>query len=292
MRPILFILLLSSSLLSAQPYIPMLDQDYQWSNVYSDYWGDGYTSWQYTLDNPTDINGLFYYPVLTEGEASGCFLREEDGRVYLYDSGATEYLVLDFNLEIGDTFENVGQYCDVFFNGSTIDFLEVIDIYDDFIADENRKVIQFQAYDGPGSPMSLEEYDEKWIEGIGSTKGILPFYHNWDFYCDLACFKVEGVTYHFNGFVSCVYTADIEDFDKPSMVFYPNPVEALGTIVFPPTMVAEKVAFYDLNGKKLGEYPLSGNSTTFDFSNWGSGLYFYEIQNSDGKKVSAPFVVK
>ena len=62
-----------------------------------------------------------------------------------------------------------------------------------------------------GNPFGYEEF---WIEGkVGSTRGLVPFGHNWDFYNDLTCFtRLNGVVTYFNGFNTCFPPLGINDF--------------------------------------------------------------------------------
>lgn len=106
----------------------------------------------------------YIYSSGEEQTRTGCYLREENGKLLWYDDGIDRVL-LDFSLELNDTIEVNQQFCSIPL-GCEVEpqFLEVVDISTQFIAGKNRKVLEMS---GVGNA-----YSDLWIEGIGSLASV------------------------------------------------------------------------------------------------------------------------
>jgi len=159
----LFIVLFSFCLVcegAEDDYIPFVERDKQWHvlgfSVFPnllevDYYFD-------EDDEEVNIDGKTYlnlYSVYENNKFSLGLFREEDKRVYRHD-GDKDILVYDFNLNVGDTFDNyiatAGEYiqCVV----TKVGYIEV--------GGKKLRTITFSF----SEPVGYEEYT--WVEGIGN----------------------------------------------------------------------------------------------------------------------------
>ena len=60
-----------------------------------------------------------------------------------------------------------------------------MEVTTEFIAGANRRVLTLEGYDIFGT----ELYYENWIEGIGSSNGLIPFGYNYDYWSKMTCFS-------------------------------------------------------------------------------------------------------
>ena len=126
------------------------------------------TNYYFSLEkNYFERNGHEYFEMCSRTdngeETSVGLFREEDYRVYLYEEEAgREYLIYDFNLQVGDRFEpEYGDYS----------FCEVKKVGELQVNGETLKTITFEANDK--TSYALERVQVEWIEGIGHLSGPL-----------------------------------------------------------------------------------------------------------------------
>lgn len=171
----LFIFLLPFAaplLLNAQEEYPFLESNLQW--VEEHYYSDGFNPdntvyLQYNLAGDTLIDGFVYRKLMVEEFYQGA-LREEPGKLLLHLDGV-ETTLLDFTLTVGDTIffsdcdRNNPDNCQLM-RVETIDSVEVLD-------GSLRKRLNFEVY-LPNTFNTSLYYSVSWIDGIGSTWGIIP----------------------------------------------------------------------------------------------------------------------
>lgn len=104
-----FLLAISDGIVAqhSKPYL--VTDGLQWAKCYYYYTGD-YTTFAYELHGDTIIDGKSYkkewstcWEDLSHMELTGCFMREEAGKVYRKEGHSDEYLWFDYEANIGDT---------------------------------------------------------------------------------------------------------------------------------------------------------------------------------------------
>jgi hypothetical protein len=189
----------------AQDYKPLLNEEYYWdvcSWSYSNPMGCYFSGQRYYIDGVAVLNGKEYkvvksnslqteedvscvtnpyQPIMGESNISG-YMREDltQQKVYTFKDGV-EYLVYDYSLEIGDTFEINYPY-----TGLSGQIVEVVAIEQVLHPDgEWVKKFVFQNENG----LDFNETVNYYTEGIGGTEGLFfPFGLRFEYYTDMVGF--------------------------------------------------------------------------------------------------------
>jgi len=240
---LIFIFCLNVINIQGQSYFPILEEGKKW-NIYSPNNSNGgnFIVPQVTCDT-IQRNGLTYQYVRCDFGSCfyDCYLREDTSaqRVFQIDPGPNEQetLILDFNLEVGDTFQYLPNYTPV-----------VDDVYLDTIFGNIRKVIAFD---------SLLSF----IEGVGSSvHGPLPAFEGFSIvnsFGEVTCDEIFSTT---------------EEISDPifSLNIYPNPNHGEFQILvenYPFSNDFPEVRIYSLLGKLLFSELLTANSMAIDLNN-------------------------
>ena len=199
----------------AQTYVPFPTANAYWTSAHCEY------SMQYRsgiiktgVFGDTTINSKVYHKMyvqqkyVLQGNCTTCdfmfdldsaeyfyAFREQNKKIYVvptgYNPNADEYLVYDFTTHyVGDT---VKAYPMVFFFTSG----QILSYVDELRGFTVKSIKQVTMSDGSRrkryvfDPFSLES----WIEGIGSTKFLNPFFQVTDIGDKLLCFSSMGVHY-------------------------------------------------------------------------------------------------
>jgi len=274
----------------AQDFIPILQEGNEWSIGNSDGFSNSYVSSLITIGGEEVINGVTYKIILSNGQTTTCRLREENGVIYSYLPGSNEEIVmLDFTMEIGDTLDNLfSVYYNCFLGGSDIfEQIIVVDIYTEFIAGEDRKVLEFMEVPNGGDPF----YSEFWIEGIGSTAGFAPVGYYYDFGTDLICFTKDGETTFFNEHNTCVYELGVDDFKKNLSILSPNPVTNVSVLQFAAEGLVDAVKIFDVSGRLVKEEKVIQDQLPIHAMEYRSGLYLYQVYFQGRILATRKFVV-
>ncbi len=301
MYKLLCYILLFPFALSAQEYIPMLQEGNSWSvDVFycpydppnnPDEWTE---TEQISIGEEVLIDGIAYKQLYRDGDES-CLLREEDGVVYKLISSNNEMIFFDFNMEVGDEFYIADSgfqypYCAGTGYNIPIFFIKVYEVEMLFIAGQERKVINFIDKHSPNDGHVLS-----WIEGIGTLAG--PG-HTWalqDATCGslLACFSNNGETYFMNGAGSCDNTSlGIGDISEEEIVLYPNPITNTSFLQLPSASVADRLKIFTINGKLIGEELITKDYIPLQATQYSAGLYFYRVLSEGRVLKTAAFLVK
>ncbi len=284
----LLMMFLCSFIVNAQEFISILQGDNEWG---IDFWGAEFdtgtisiTSTPVTLTDEVIFNGITYKRlrnVVGEGISIQCLLREEEGVLYQYVEGGSEIVLLDFTLEVGDTFQIGVDTCFAFFSEAYE--ITVIDVYEEFFAGETRKFIVFD----------VGEEEETWIEGIGSTNGLIPGFEDPDSGTYLACFTRNGETSFFNNMTSCTNTTlSIDETRLSGINFYPNPVSNISTIYIPNRFNIDTIKIYDISGRLIKNIDITTEAYLIHKTDFKSGIYIYQLFSKDQVLASEQFVVK
>ncbi len=277
----------------AQPFLPMLEEDHQWSvDVYWCPFGgpDPYTvTYQLTIVGEEVVNNITYKVVESSASSNaGCLVREENGIIYKYNPDINdEEIMYDFNLEIGDTFTMLDSPSCTLGDSTpgTSTEVTVINTSEQMIAGAARKVIEFSA---------SAAVQETWIEGIGSVTGFEPYVEILDATCwsTLVCFNDNGEIYFFNNATSCDNTMGIVESVQDYIRLYPVPVTNAASLYIPNSLAIQSVKIIDVFGRTLKEIPALTNPVAIYANDYPTGMYFYQVY-SDGKILkTARFIVE
>lgn len=270
----LFILLVLMSLQVCAQSIT--DEGNIWRVRTGSFSGSGMTA--YKISGDTAINEVPYKKILQswlhpvqqpDYVWNSCFgyLREQEGKVYLRTDWQEEYVLFDFNLEVGD----VHVYDFKYYKPRT---LEVIGI--DSVQFENGFWKKRISLDGGYGYQT-------WIEGLGGDQAFVPVYFVTDFGRDTICFlNDEELLYTFPFFVqyeNCTVPVGIERIDE-DIKMYPNPTPDFLNIELP-NAASAAYAIFDLNAKEVLSGVCTSNTERVDIQKLNAGRYFVRIEIDD-----------
>jgi hypothetical protein len=219
------IFIFSLSLIHAQTYVPISFDNSYWNEI-KEYQGicdpPDFCRYTYFFQGDTVIDAESYHKLYSNDSLSVSYvggMREIDQKVYFYYKECSNPVLLyDFGLNAGDTIPLACELC--YFDGPLSMMVTSVDSV--FIEGTGyRKRINF-------------DYSQSWIEGIGSTAGLLyPYYSCFTCTCflELVCFEQDGLTLYRNeDFMSCFnYAGPGNNLDPASewrvnyqMSFYPG----------------------------------------------------------------------
>lgn len=292
------LLVLLSLNLSAQEtndsYIPLINKQENQTWIWDSYFGEGPSSYnRLTMDNQDSvIDGVSYSVV--HSYKYDCWhnyrpdtiieedflLREENQKVFVYNSYG-ERLLYDYSLNIGDTF--ACSY-DLSMKVISIDTLDIL------INGQRCRKWSFAYYwEGDTTNLFTMSDGVEWIEGLGSTKGLL-FY-------DVASTLIAGGGY-MNGRLRCyeyeedlIYHKESSDdcenhllgigvVDKESLLLYPNPTKENITLE---TM--EDIFIYNSLGQMVRQIPNPKGKTTISISELPKGIYYLKSGDRQQKLI-------
>lgn len=263
--------------LFSQSYHKLVDKKKTWYVVEA-IGGMGISFWTntYKFGGDTIINGYNYTVLLlkfrNEGEYVGpySFIREDTAQEKVYrldDVDDEEFLIYDFNLEQGDTFSIEHLGCPI---QLIVDSITTISI-----KDTPHKKIVF-------NPL------EYWIEGIGSSVGILDvgYYQcgaDHDF--GLTCvYENDSLIFQTTDEYYCVQSnVGIEENNFENVAVYQNP---LRIVINRSNTSNLSFQVFDLNGNLIESRNLNGdNEILLHEGLYISGLYILKLSGPRYRKV-------
>lgn len=293
---ILFLMLLSSVFLHGQEYIPMLKENRVWSVIHE----------KFTLLGDTTINDLtykklYYHDFLVEFFPDSlnyiAAMREDtlNGKIYfIWHNHDNEVLLYDFSLEQGVTFQVNSPFFSstgpVFFPDYINQrYLEVSEILEIEFGNQVRRALKLNRLGDP----SFSEY---WIEGIGSTVGLI--YAGWSSYPIAGTAYPFLLCFHENNIL--IYQGDdpwgidthtcyvepstnVDDIEMKSFSINVWPTFFKDQIFLQSNSQAFKVYVYDLTGRMVYQFHSSESFTeiTIPTSHWESGVYVIKLSDLD-----------
>ncbi len=196
-------------------------------------------------ENDTIINSETYYAILANGYG---YVREDtiEKKVWFLNP-STEVLLYDFSLSIGDTTELLGLVVDT--------------ITEEVINQTTRK--KYWLSNG-----------EIWIEGIGSTSGILRRnMMGWSGanFSLLCAYQDEELVYQNPDYNTCYIQTSVKEVEDEAISIYPNPAKEQLFIEGNLNLIKE-VRIYDIAGHEVKILPLKARA--IDISGLEQGIYF------------------
>lgn len=287
MRLFVFIFLIS---LISYSQIPTLDENNNWTRIGWSFWAGGYVDLDIiTILGEQVINGKTYKIIYRDGELTNCRLREENGVIYSFEENINdEKIMINLNLEVGDVL-NEDYFCLSNGSGGVIFSWSVLEVTTEFIAGANRRVLTLQGYDIFGT----ELYYENWIEGIGSSNGLIPFGYNYDYWSKMTCFSENGNVTLFNGFNECEPPIlSSNDFNIDNIVIYPNPISERSILQLPPNRSINHLIIYNLSGQIVLNKIITTNNYILKNIDFASGVFFYQVFSDKKLMKTEQFIVK
>ncbi len=90
----------------------------------------------------------------------------------------------------------------------------------------------------------------------------------------------DTVVFQFNKFATSV--AGVSSAKNDNIVVYPNPARDEINVLFDRSMDVKNITVYNLIGKAVTVYKVSGNSAKLDIQNIPSGIYFLRMLDAQG----------
>ena len=249
--------------IKAQAYIPFAKDGKMWTEKSSPSVAPMYSITTWKMQGDTIINGKLYKIVTGTHWYDSFFIYEDTAlkKVYCLNAGSSsEFLLYDFNLQIGDTL--AGSDC-----------LVVVDKTVEYFAGKNRIKISFNDY-------TVDT--QIWYEGIGSlTQGVFLHKCITGGYEWLLCyFENDTLIYHNSSLNNDCFTLNIQEFQQEKIIssYFSNNI----LYIKPTTSLAYALALYDIFGRKIKEATAVGD-LELNLSGLHNGLYIYRVESSDTK---------
>ena len=285
---LLFIIVLSSNKIYLQINYPFPDSNASWINMKSSgnppFGGmqpDWYDSWIISsLDTIINSNSYKIMHHYNDPNWKRGGIRSAQGIVYYIPFPyPTEYLLYDFNINAGDTINNVYMEWEdpynTFPSPITSLYQLVVDYTDSILINGNyRKQIYFEGINFCGS----------WIEGIGNTQGLLSTTE-----CNISNYMLELYCMSYNDTILYPYSSvgTCESFfginDKMISTFKsiisPNPSNNLIKIQYNnPNRLQFALIIYDNLGRKVyGSDFIIDEEIEINLRDFKNGIYHYTL---------------
>lgn len=285
------------SVVSAQlPYTPFPEDGAVWHVAYTEPNEVGVMHYQYSYEGDTTINNLFYHKLSLKiecicfGESVSDegivgFIRQDsvDKKVYYYPkNGIQEYVLYDFDLELGDT------YPETYTNQAVDPGVTVVAIDSMLTGNGFRRVFVFG-----GTFDSL-----KLIEGIGATTGLLsPVITCFESCWWLSCFQVNSEPQYSSQNIyanvnMCIPVGIENRPQQASSISLSANLVARGEAVTVTNNSGRRmvISVFDLQGRKnleIDEASYNGDITTAALS---KGIYIVNIRTNQSLFIAKLFI--
>jgi len=292
MRSLLFSVSLVICLsLTGQDYKPLVVQGNSWATVGWS-WGWGWT-YYYFLDGDTVINNIPYTKVYLTTDSTfqndvsyHGGIREDsvNKEVYFYyNSNMGEIFLYKFGMNIGDTALVSSMACDAIYM-----IVADVDTITDMMGIERRRMLMDHWYDW---------YDEYWIEGIGSSLGLLTagnFSCIADYNQELLCFSNSGELYYMNPLYDTCFITEVgiaeQKRESGRIKIIPNPISGTSVIKFEGNEKIIEINIYDSYGNVVLK-PSPANPA-INKEHYNSGIFILKVRTENGNIYTCKFVVK
>ena len=178
-------------------------------------------------------------------------------------SDTAEVLYMDFGLTIGDSFSFTASYGPRL----RLDTIDSIIVYGNY-----RKQFTF----------SLNFFNEKWIEGIGSESGWFRFPYIATMWFLLECYSEnDTIKYGSTGNCHCNTYVGINELKNSfSFSLFPNPSSGIFTISSSEKL--NSIEIFDVLGKEIMQQEAGSRKQEINISNFTPGIYFIKVFSESG----------
>jgi hypothetical protein len=295
---LIFIIFFPIIYLGQEIFIPMVGSDVQWQERTFNVEGQTNDYYSYFTSGDTLFSEIAYYKLFHDDISQPLgFLREnEDGQVYFktfqpninlnacgvqtLDSSLLnqDLLLVDFNLEIGDTlfspFYNTEEFI--------VSYIVVYNVETINTGGFSRKVVSF---------FDNLEAEGNFVEGVGSDFGLFRFW----------CTEGIGVTNHLDCYLneqqpiygSCV--VDIQELAQVKINLYPNPTSGNTHINWDKAIQVESISIVNLSGSRVyhrDNLAKSSSAINIDVHDFSPGMYFVELITGEGERASKKLIIE
>lgn len=265
------LIILSYSLSFAQATYTLISENKIWSEVDCLNFGGCQTQF-YKFQGDTILGAYTYKKIYISSDSlqkswniNGA-MREELSQKVFFSDFTDEYLIYNFSLVKGETFYPNFSGCQFEMTLDSIDSIELLN-------GEFRRRYNFSSWS-----------NEQWIEGIGSTKGLLNVGLEMctsDVYTSLNCFT-ENATLKFqnSNFSTCYFTTVglTNDIPKENITISPNPITNYGILRFTSYLSDYELKIYSITGNLVRDISnLSGQEFLIERKDLNSGLYYIQL---------------
>lgn len=227
---------------SVLPTIDFIEEGKQW-NVRFMTAGSPIITEFFSLQGDSIVNNQSYQKLYSSYDSLNSFhfnslIREEDGRNYMLLFDETEALIYDFNLSVGESIEIYSPFAQAY-SEITISEISWIE-YGGF----SRKKLSIES-----------EYEEFWIEGIGSSLG--PIYSrvydhivcpDWKMVC---AYNEEEQIYQLYGYDCYEGMVGIEKHTTSKLQAYPNPISSGQLLQLSNEIQMKTIQIFDYSGRHI-----------------------------------------
>lgn len=285
----LLLVFLSISLKAQHTYVPMAIESARWLILWDDFdtpQPDEYYGYKIegdTLINNIQykkiysrgfaaVNGNFAPPYIITGESIYGAIRDDipNKKVYGIQFWANypynicpvneEFLMYDFNMDIGDNYED--QCLTDFLTNLILDNIDIINIYghDRLIQTSDGWEWCFQIIEGVGSSSGLFEDT---TAGCWFKNNLFPWTPSLSDYCvgtDELCYE-------------WFLLDNIDHITNEKITLFPNPVHT--TFSIDSNFIFQKLSLFNLRGQKVAVF---GKKDSYSVSGFQPGIYFVKIE--------------
>jgi hypothetical protein len=278
MRKFIFILfILSFSKIQAQTYFGFPDSNAVWNTYYADVFY-GHNINPYFIKGDTTVNGRTYTKVYQSADTFVnplncnfyCMVRDSNQQWLFFNfMDQSETVLYDFSLEEGDS---------IVLNSNGTSFVSYVYQVDSILlAGQYRKRMY----------MSADINTIEWIEGIGSSRGLIVPYSSpscggYGLMCfqenDILVFSGPDSICWFSEYVNNVGT-EIVEFGH-GLKIYPNPAKDIITVDgFNESLFGEPILVRDLMGRTLIKNIINSTNQSINIDHLTAGVYTIAVKD-------------
>lgn len=267
---------------SVLPFPNFIEDGKQWNVRLSNF--ENYVTEILIFDGDSIIDNVSYKKLYSSYDSLNslnfkALIREENNKVYLRHYNQPEALIYDFNLSLGESttiYSPEGQ-----------GFIEV--------TIEDVSWIEYEGF--YRKKYTLDgNYDEYWIEGIGSCFG--PIYSkvydfivcpDWTMTC---AYSEEGQIYQYNDYPCYDIKTGITPLAEKSISIFPNPVISGQEYRIINDHIIKEVLIYNYSGQLIQQIEiLDKNETLLSTKNLTKGIYMLVIKDINGQHSSSKLII-
>jgi len=262
----------------------LIEEGKNWSikeGYYPPTGGNSYGTKLYKIEGDTLINLLHYkkfmstYDTTWTSSSPNGFIRMDSTKKVYYRDYATDYLIYDFNLLVGDTFVGNSIW-------TSQPYELIVHTVDSVLLENGTKSKRITFGD------NLSGYPtEYWIEDIGSNFGLMytAFYLGVvDIDFELLCCKLQNELLFINSTQNTCYLSSV-GIDNPEMdniCVFPNPTEEKINVK---GNYIKSVELSNIYGHVVFRNNVNDNYVSININNMLKGMYFLKVSAENGQYV-------